>query len=100
MTLKIEVDLSPAFQAALPCSKFSVKLEPDEATVRGLLHQVSKEYGEKIRPLLFEKEETSILSGLMVLVNDRIFTGTALNQEDIPLMDKDKVSLLYFVSGG
>ena len=100
MTIEIEVDLSPAFQAALPCSRLSIKLEPNEATVKGLLHHLSKEYREKVKPLLFEQEGTSILSGLMVMVNERIFTGTALNQQDIPLMDKDKVSLLYFVSGG
>jgi hypothetical protein len=33
-------------------------------------------------------------------VNNRIFTGTAINQEVVELHDRDKVSLLYFVSGG
>jgi sulfur carrier protein ThiS len=34
------------------------------------------------------------------MVNNRVFTGNALNKQVIPLQDRDKVSLLYFVSGG
>ena len=96
----IEIDLSPAFQTALPSSHLLIELEENEATVKGLLHRLLKEYGEKIKPFLFEKEGDAILSGLMVMVNDRTFTGSALNQQVVQLMDKDKVSLLYFVSGG
>jgi hypothetical protein len=100
MTIQIKVDLSPAFQIALPSSHLFLDLEENEATVKGLLYRLLKNFGEKIRPLLFEREGDSILSGLMVMVNDRTFTGTALNQQDVRLVDKDKVSLLYFVSGG
>jgi len=100
MTPQIEVDLSPAFQVALPSSHLLIELEESETTVKALLHRLLKEYGEKIKPLLFEKEGDAILSGLMVMVNDRTFTGTALNQQEVRLVDKDKVSLLYFVSGG
>ena len=100
MTIQIEVDLSPVFRVALPSLHLFLDLEENEATVKGLLSRLLKEHGEKARPLLFEKEGTSILSGLMIMVNDRTFTGTALNQQDVRLVDKDEVSLLYFVSGG
>lgn len=100
MTVHIEVDLSSAFKMALPFSHLSVELKEREASLKSLLHLLFKEYGEKIRPLLFEKEGDSVLSGLMVMVNDQTFTGTALNQQDVRLVDKDKVNLLYFVSGG
>ena len=100
MKLKIDVEFSPAFEAACFSSHLSVELEEKEATVKGLLFRLLKEYGEGLKPLLFEKGEDSILSGLMVMVNDKAYTGTAVNQQVIPLHDNDKVSLLYFVSGG
>jgi sulfur carrier protein ThiS len=34
------------------------------------------------------------------MVNDRVLTGTALSQQGVELQDGDKVSLLYFISGG
>jgi len=98
--MRLEVYLSPAFQVALPSSHLLIELEENWATVMGLLHHLLKQYGERIKPLLFEKDGTSILSGLMVMVNDQTFTGIALNRQEVRIMDKDKVSLLYFVSGG
>jgi sulfur carrier protein ThiS len=53
-----------------------------------------------MKPLLFEKGDESILSGLMVMINDRVVTGTSLNQADVRLRGGDRVSLMYFVSGG
>jgi hypothetical protein len=100
MAIQIEADLSPAFQGTLPSLHLFVELKENEATVKRLFYRLVNEYGEKIRPLLFEKDGDSVLSGLMVMVNDRTFTGTALNRQDMPLMDRDKVSLLYFISGG
>lgn len=98
--MKIEVELSPAFQTALQSPRLLIELEEDEGTVEELLRHLSRESGGKIDPLIFEKGGNAIFSGLMVMVNDRTFTGTALNQEAIRLRDGDKVSLLYFVSGG
>jgi hypothetical protein len=100
MALKIEVELSPVFQTPLQASNIVVELEEDEDTVQGLLHRLAREGGRKISSLLFEEGEGLILSGLMVMVNNRVFTGTALNEQVIQVRDKDKVSLLYFVSGG
>jgi hypothetical protein len=98
--LKIDVEFSSVFEAVCLSTPLSVEFEEREATVKGLLFRLLKEYGEKIKPLLFEKGKDSILPGLMVMVNDRVFTGTILNQQVVELHDKDKVSLLYFVSGG
>jgi len=100
MTLKIEVELSPVFQTALQSSNVIVELGEDEGTMKGLLSRLARESGGKIRSLLFEEGGDSILPGLMVMVNNRVFTGNALNKQVIPLQDRDKVSLLYFVSGG
>lgn len=100
MTLQIEVELSPVFQAICPTKHLSIPLKKGEATGRSLLRHLSSTYGEKMEALLFEKGKDEVIAGLMVMVNDRIFTGNALNQNDIPLQDGDKVNLLYFVSGG
>jgi len=100
MSLMIEVDLSPVFRSASSLSHLSLELAEEEATVKGLLHRLAGKCGQKMKFLLFEKGEEAVLSGLMVMVNDQTFTGTALNQQDVPLHDMDKVSLLYFVSGG
>ena len=100
MPFMIEVDLSPAFQAACPLSHLAVELGEEEATVKRLLDCLAGKWGKKMKSLLFEQGEDAVLSGLMVMVNDQAFTGTALNQRKVPLRDRDKVSLLYFVSGG
>ena len=100
MSLKIKVELSPAFQTRLSSENLALYLEEDRSTLKGLLHRLVEEQGEKIRPLLFDEEKGEILPGLMVMVNDRIFTGSALQQQDLHLREGDRVSLLYFLSGG
>jgi len=98
--MKIEIEFSPVFVSVSRSQYLSIELGGSEATVQGALHHLSRAYGERMRTLLFEKGKESILPGLMVLVNDRTYTGVALEQKNVPLMEGDKVSLLYFVSGG
>lgn len=100
MSLKIEVEFSPAFQSRLSLERQTYFFDQDRPTFKDLLDRLLEKYGGKISPLLIAPHQKEIRSGLMVMVNDRVFTGTALNQEDIPLSDGDKVSLLYFISGG
>jgi sulfur carrier protein ThiS len=98
--LKIAVELSSVFEVAGLSRYLSIEMEEQEATVKCLLHRLSEIGGDKIKPFLFEKGEESVLPGLMVMVNDRVLTGTALSQQEVELQDRDKVSLLYFISGG
>jgi hypothetical protein len=98
--LTIDIELSSVFEGAGLSRYLSVEMEEQEATVKGLLHRLSEIGGEKIKPFLFEKGGESVLPGLMVMVNDRVLTGTALSQQGVELQDRDKVSLLYFISGG
>ena len=100
MKLTVEVEFSSVFDTACSSPRLAIELEAHEANVRHLLYHLSKLYGEKMRRLLFEKGQELVLSGLAVMVNDRVFTGVALNQQDVALWEGDKVSLLYFVSGG
>jgi sulfur carrier protein ThiS len=100
VSLKVEVEFSPAFQSRLSLERQTLLLEEGRSTIKDLLDRLAVEHGGKIRPLLFAQKKDEILSGLMVMVNGRIFTGNALNQQDIGLGDGDKVSLLYFISGG
>ena len=97
---KIDVEFSAAFVPISGSEHFSMELEENEATVQGVLSRLAKEYGERMTDLLFEKGQKDILSGLMVTVNDKVYTGTALNQERVQLHEGDRVDLLYFVSGG
>ncbi len=97
---KIEVEFSPAFQSRLSLERQTLELEEGRSTVKDLLALLAEEHGEKIRSLLFGRGEEEILSGLMVMINDRTFTGSALNRQEIRLGDGDRVSLLYFMSGG
>jgi sulfur carrier protein ThiS len=98
--MKIEVEFSPAFQSRLSLQRQVLTLEEGRSTVKDLLDRLAQEYGGKIRPLLFGPQEDEILSGLMVMINDQTFTGSALNQKEIRLEEGDRVNLLYFMSGG
>ena len=97
---KIDVEFSAAFVPISGSEHFSMELEENEATVQGVLIRLSKEYGERMTNLLFEKGQEDILSGLMVTVNGKAYTGTALNQQRVRVHGGDRVDLLYFVSGG
>ncbi len=98
--MKIDVEFSAAFVPISGSQHVSVELETNETTVQDILSRLSKQYGQRMTSLLFEKGQEDILSGLMVTVNGKAYTGTALNQQRVPLRGGDKVSLLYFVSGG
>ena len=98
--MKIEVEFSPPFQSRLSLERQTLLLEEDQSTIKDVFERVAAEHGEKIRPLLFDPKKGEILSGLMVMVNERTFTGNALNQQDVRLGNGDKVSLMYFISGG
>jgi hypothetical protein len=50
--------------------------------------------------LLFAQGEKEILSGLIVMVNGQTFTGSTLNEQDLPRRGGDQVNLIYFLSGG
>ncbi len=100
MKFKVEVEFSPAFQSRISLERQVLRLEEDRSTVKDLLGRLAEEHGERIRPLLFGGGEDEILSGLMVQVNDRVFPGNVLSREEVRLREGDRVSLLYFMSGG
>ncbi len=96
----LKIVFSPVFRAYFHCHERHMFMEREKLTVIDLLQQLSKEAAGKIDPLIFEKNAAAISPGLMVQVNDRVYTGTMLNQNPVPLEDQDVVSLLYYVSGG
>jgi len=97
--MKIDVEFSAAFVPISGSQHVSIELETNETTVQDILSRLSKKYGQMTN-LLFEKGQEDILSGLMVTVNGKAYTGTALNQQRVQLQGGDRVNLLYFVSGG
>ena len=98
--MKIEVEFSPAFQSRLSLERQTLILEEGRSTVKDLFDELVREHGGKIRPLLFAEREDEILSGLMIMINNRTITGSDLNRQEIRLAEGDRVSLLYFMSGG
>ena len=96
----IKVVFSPVFRAIFHCPEHDVVLPKKDASIRGLLFQLSTASAGKIDKLVFEKERALISTGLMVQVNDRTYTGNALNRQSVSLRDQDIVSLLYYISGG
>ena len=98
--MEIEVEFSPPFQSRLSLERQTVILEEGRSTVKDLFDGLVRQHGEKIRPLLFVKKEDEVLSGLMVMINNRTFTGSDLNRQEIRLAEGDRVSLLYYMSGG
>jgi len=75
-------------------------LEKDKSSLKDLLHRLSEESNGRIDALLFDRDHNSILAGLMVKVNDQIYTGNALNQKPVQLRENDMVHLMYYISGG
>jgi len=98
--MKIEVEFSPVFKSRLSLERQTLILEEGHSTVKDLFARLAREHGGNIRPLLFAKNDDEVLSGLMVMINNRTFTGSDLNQQEIRLAEGDKVSLLYYMSGG
>jgi sulfur carrier protein ThiS len=98
--MRIEVHLSPVFRDRLGVPHLSVELEEKDATVSVLLRRLCERFGGKIEALLFEPGSGLVLPGLMVMVNDQVYTGTTVNTEGIELGERDRVTLLYFLSGG
>jgi len=100
MAVRVEMDLSPAFHKAFPSRSFTLEIPDEKASLWNLLRHLASEAGSEGERLLFVKGKEEILPGLMVMVNDRTFTGVELNGKDVLLQDGDRISLLYFVSGG
>ena len=98
--IQVKVVFSPVFRALLHCRERDLVLDAQRPTVGDLLQQLSREAEGKIAPLMFETGGALISAGLMIQVNDRVYTGNQLNQEPVPLQDRAVVTLLYYVSGG
>jgi molybdopterin converting factor small subunit len=96
---RISIELSPIFASRIGQIRLDQEIANGEETVRRLLGKLGTIWGERLQPLLLVGDG-GVLPGLMVMVNNRLFTASALNEEEVPLKDGDKLSLLYFVSGG
>ena len=96
----VKVVFSPVFRAIFHHLEVDVVLPEREASVGGLLIKLSEQSAGRIDKLVFEKKADLISAALMVQVNDRTYTGNALNRGSVPLGNRDIVSLLYYISGG
>lgn len=99
-TVTVSVVFSPVFRAIFHCPKRDMVLAKTDASISGLLFCLSTESAGKIDKLVFEKDRHLISTALMVQLNDRTYTGNALNRAPVMLKDQDTISLLYYISGG
>jgi molybdopterin converting factor small subunit len=95
----ILIDLSPPFASRIGRTRLEFEIVGEEETVQGVLRKLATLWGDRIEPLLFTGDG-GMLPGLMVMVNNRVFTVSSLNEKDVRLKDGDTLSLMYFVSGG
>lgn len=98
--MHFKVVFSPVFRAYFHCHERNMILEKEKPTVGDLLRKLSRESAGKIDALIFEKDSALISAGLMIQVNQQVYTGTLLNQTTVPLEDGAVITLLYYVSGG
>jgi hypothetical protein len=98
--VSVKVVFSPVFRAVFMRRELEVVLSEPQASVGGLLAYLSKASSGKIDNLVFDKSAALISAALMVQVNDKTYTGNALNQQPVTLRDQDIVTLLYYISGG
>ena len=99
VSITVTVRLGLLIRAKLPDHNLSVSLPAEHNSIKHLLKMVANQTGGKIDRFLFEKD-ARILSGLMVKINEEIYTGTEMNQKDIAIENGDIVDLLYYISGG
>lgn len=77
-----------------------MEIPEGKASLRNFLRHLASQGGREGESLILDGGKEEILPGLMVMVNDQTFTGVELNARDVGLRDGDRISLLYFVSGG
>jgi hypothetical protein len=100
MGVKVDVELSYVYRLFFPLARFPMYIPDDAPDLRQLLDRLCRQSDGRAARLLFEEDGSTVLAGLMVMVNDRTYTGNEINRENIRLHEGDKVSLLYFISGG
>jgi len=79
--------------------KAEVEMEMENATIRGILIQLSNRYGEKFRNSVFELQSQEIKKYNMILVNGRQYQHLP-DGLDTKLSEGDKVALFPPVGGG
>ena len=77
--------------------KFQISL-PRNSTFWGLLNELTRVYGEKLTPYVFEQDGKTPASHMMFMINGRNINF--LNKEKTILQDNDGVTILLPAGGG
>ena len=77
--------------------KFQISL-PQNSTFGGLLNELTRVYGEKLKPYIFEQDGKIPASHIMFMINGRNINF--LNKEKTILQDNDGVTILLPAGGG
>ena len=77
--------------------KFQVSL-PEESTFEDLIKELTRVYGDKLRPYLFDQNGKTLASHIMFMVNGRNIKF--LKKEKTILQNEDQVTILMPAGGG
>ncbi len=76
-----------------------LEMEMEDATIRGLLSDLSERFGQEFRDLIFDPKTKNLSNHIRVLVNGRHYNHLP-NRLDTKLKEGDEVSLFPTIAGG
>lgn len=76
-----------------------LEMEMEDATIRGLLFDLSERFGQEFRDLIFDPKTKNLSNHIRVLVNGRHYNHLP-NRLDTKLKEGDEVSLFPTIAGG
>jgi MoaD family protein len=76
-----------------------LEMEMEDATIRGLLSDLSERFGQEFRDLIFDPKTKNLSNHIRVLVNGRHYNHLP-NRLDTELKEGDEVSLFPTIAGG
>ena len=95
--ITINIRTSVVLSEILGDWKFQISV-PQNYPFGDLLNELTKTYGDKLRPYVFEKDGKTLASHMMFMINGRNINF--LNKEKTILQDNDDVTILLPAGGG
>lgn len=95
--IKINIRTSVVLSEILGDWKFQISL-PQNYTFGDLLNELTRTYGDNLRPYVFEQDGKTLASHIMFMINGRNIRF--LKKEKTILQDNDTVTILLPAGGG
>lgn len=95
--ITINIRTSLVLNEILDNWKFQISL-PQNSTFGDLLNKLTRTYGDKLKPYVFEEDGRTLASHIMFMINGR--NVRFLNKEKTVLQEDDDVTILLPAGGG